>query len=139
MTDQKEFSYPGIVERCYEFCAWLLPKIGKFPSPIERGSELTGKVPKPFAPLVVSSSLSEYLGYVARRRGKRARTQIKQIKGDGVNRGGFPAPSAPSAPQRQVTKAAHRRTLLLLCGVTGRTLYQAPLKPAPKSADYRGG
>jgi len=31
MTDPKEFSYPGIVERCYEFCAWLLPKISKFP------------------------------------------------------------------------------------------------------------
>ena len=31
MTDQKEFSYPGIVERCYEFCAWLVPKISTFP------------------------------------------------------------------------------------------------------------
>ncbi len=31
MTEPKEFSYPGIVERCYEFSAWLLPKISKFP------------------------------------------------------------------------------------------------------------
>ena len=30
MSDPKEFSYPGIVERSYEFCAWLLPKISKF-------------------------------------------------------------------------------------------------------------
>lgn len=30
MSEPKEFSYPGIVERSYEFCAWLLPKISKF-------------------------------------------------------------------------------------------------------------